>query len=246
MNDRHAHIKIVAIVQARMSSSRLPGKVLAPVVGQPMLLRQLERLGRARTVDEIVVATSTEPDDDVIADVCDKSNIACFRGSLHDVLGRYVQAATASEADIVLRLTADCPLTDPVVVDGLIRHMRDGAYDYASNTLERTWPHGLDVEAMTFDALLTAGHEADDPHEREHVTPFLYGHPDRFKLGSYTGAVDQSALRLTVDYSEDLDVVTQIYDALYPINAAFTTEDVVIYLDANPGIRALNSAHVIP
>jgi len=229
-----------------MSSSRLPGKVLAPVMGQPMILRQLERLRRAERVDEIVVATSTEADDDAIAELCAQSGVTCFRGSLHDVLGRFVEAATASKADIVLRLTADCPLTDPRVVDGLTNHLLTGDYDYASNTLERSWPHGLDVEAITSEALETAGQETDDPYDREHVTPFLYNHPDRFTLSSYTGNSNQADLRLTVDYPEDLDVITRVYDALYPANAAFTTEDVVTYLAANPAIRALNSAHAAP
>lgn len=246
MSDQSAQRKIVAIVQARMSSSRLPGKVLAPVLGQPMLLRQLERLGRARAIDEIVVATSTEPGDDAIAELCAQSEIACFRGSLHDVLGRFVAAAAYSKADIVLRLTADCPLTDPMVVDGLTRHMTDGSFDYASNTLERTWPHGLDVEAMTVDALRTAAQETNDPYDREHVTPFLYKYPDRFSLGSYTDSKDRSDFRLTVDYPEDLDVITHVYDALYPVNAAFTTEDVMNHLNAHPRVRALNGAHVAP
>jgi spore coat polysaccharide biosynthesis protein SpsF len=244
MSDSSTQPKVVAIVQARMSSSRLPGKVLAPVMGQPMMLRQLERLRRAEHVDEIVVATSTEADDDAIAELCAQSGVTCFRGSLHDVLDRFVEAATASKADIVLRLTADCPLTDPVVVDGLMNHLQTGGYDYASNTLERSWPHGLDVEAMTIEALVAADQETDAPYDREHVTPFLYNHPDRFALGSYTGTRNHADLRLTVDYPEDLAVITRVYDALYPVNAAFTTEDVVTYLAANPKIRALNSAHV--
>jgi spore coat polysaccharide biosynthesis protein SpsF len=246
MSDSDTQSKVVAIVQARMSSSRLPGKVLAPVMGQPMMLRQLERLDRASTIDEVVVATSTELDDNAIVELCAQSGITCFRGSLQDVLGRFVGAATESTAGIVLRLTADCPLTDPVVVDGLTNHLRAGGFDYASNTLERTWPHGLDVEAMTFDALVTASQETDNPYDREHVTPFLYNNPDRFRLGSHTGTPNQSAIRLTVDYPEDLELVTRVYDALYPINAAFTTEDVVAYLEANPAIRALNSAHIVP
>lgn len=218
---------------------------MAPVAGKPMLLRQLERLGRAQGIDEIVVATSTESEDSVIAKLCDEADITCFRGSLHDVLGRYVQAAIASKADTVLRLTADCPLTDPEVVDGLISHFASGPYDYVSNTLERTWPHGLDVEAMTFDALESAGESTHDPYDREHVTPFLYRHPDRFRLGSYTGNENWSALRLTVDYPEDLELIRHVYDALYPENAAFTTGDVMRYLDANPNIRAINRAHVV-
>lgn len=238
------HPEVLAIVQARMSSSRLPGKVLAPIAGQPMLLRQVERLARAQGVDEIVVATSTEPDDDLIADTCQRAGIACHRGPLEDVLARFAQAASTHAADVILRLTADCPLTDPVVVDKLIQLMRTGDYDYASNTLDRTWPHGLDVEAMTRDALSAANNEATDPYDREHVTPFLYRRPERFRLGALTGTPDHSAIRLTVDYPEDLRVITHVYDALYPQNDAFTTDDVLAYLEANPDIGELNNLHV--
>lgn len=246
MIDPNTSKKVVAIVQARMSSSRLPGKVLKRIQGQPMMMLQLERLSRARRVHEIVVATSAEPEDDAIAELCRRSGINYHRGSLHNVLERFVQAATTSQANIVLRLTADCPLSDPTVVDGLIGHMCKGGFDYASNTIERTWPHGLDVEAITFEALAAADRETDDPFDREHVTPFFHKHPDRFKRGSYTDADNRAALRLTVDYPEDLDVITRIYDALYPDNTSFTTDDIVAYLDANPAIRALNSTHTKP
>ena len=237
--------RTVAIVQARMSSSRLPGKVLAPILGQPMLLRQLERIGRSAQIDEIVVATSVEPGDDRVAEICRQTGIRCVRGSLHDVLARYVQAADESDAEIILRLTADCPFTDPAVIDGLVQLMTDGDLDYASNTLERTWPHGLDVEAVKISALRTAAGETDDAFDREHVTPFFHKNPDRFRLGSLTGGGHRADYRLTVDFPEDLEVTTQIYEALYPGNATFTTDDVIDFLDTNPDIRALNSAHII-
>lgn len=211
-----------------------------------MLLLQLERLQRACRVDEIVVATSTEHGDDAIARACETAGVFCHRGSLDDVLARFTAAAKLHDADIVLRLTADCPLTDPLVVDGLVAFLQTGGFDYASNTLKRSWPHGLDVEAMTIDALVTAAAETTDPFDREHVTPVIYHNPDRFKLGAYTDSRDLSEFRLTVDYREDFDVVTRIYDALYDRNPAFTTADVVTYLEANPDIRALNHAHIVP
>jgi spore coat polysaccharide biosynthesis protein SpsF len=234
--------RLVAILQARMSSSRLPGKVLTPVLGKPMIALQVERLRRARHLDAIWVATSTEASDDAIADVCKSLDVAVYRGSLADVLDRYAGAARRSEATAVMRLTADCPLADPAVIDGLASFFAAGAYDYASNTLDRTWPRGLDAEVMTADALETAAHEAIDPYEREHVTPYIYRRPDRFRLGAFTGPEDNSDMRLTVDYTEDLRLIRRIYEALYADNPEFTTADIVAFLEEHPEVRALNAA----
>ena len=235
--------KVLAIVQARMSSSRFPGKVLVPILGRPMLLLQLERLKQAKYINEIVVATSKNSDDDKISETCLQAGIACFRGPLHDVLGRFALAAIKHKADVIVRLTADCPLNDPEIVDSLTTFLQSGEYDYASNTIERTWPHGLDAEAMTLETLITAEKRSKSSYEREHVTPFIYLNPDIYSLGSLKGPIDQPDLRLTVDYPEDLKVISHIYNALYGTKPAFSTADILAFLDDNPQIRALNSAH---
>lgn len=233
---------ILAIVQARTSSSRLPGKVMLPVHGAPMLLRQIERVRRSTALDSIVIATSDQSEDDPVADLAPQAGVDHFRGSLDDVLDRYYRAAERYSPDHVVRITGDCPLIDWNVIDGCVQFMIDGAYDYASNTLRPTWPDGLDVEAMTFDALRTAWEQGRGIVEREHVTQFIHRHPDRFRLGSYESARDLSDLRWTVDEPEDLEFVRQVYDALYPANAAFTYEDVLGLIESRPDIALLNAA----
>jgi spore coat polysaccharide biosynthesis protein SpsF len=231
---------ILAIVQARTSSSRLPGKVMLPVHGEPMLLRQMERVRRSAMLDAITIATSDRSDDDAVADLAAQAGVGLFRGSLDDVLDRYYRAAEDYRPDHVVRITGDCPLIDWTVVDGCIRFTLDGGYDYASNTLRPTWPDGLDVEVMTFDALRTSWKEGEGIVEREHVTQFIHRRPERFRLGSYENALDLSGLRWTVDEPEDLAFVRQVYDALYPANAAFTSGDVLDLLERRPEISLLN------
>jgi spore coat polysaccharide biosynthesis protein SpsF len=224
----------VAILQARMSSTRLPGKVMKPLAGAPMIARQLERLARCETLDRIVVATSTDPSDDPLAAHLADAGVDVFRGSLSDVLDRFVGACEAfAVAGEVVRLTADCPLADPTVIDDGVRLRARTGVDYLSNGRRPTYPHGLDMEVFTHDALLAAGREAADPYEREHVTPFIYRRPERFSLGHLAQADDESALRWTVDTAEDYAFVARVYDALYPTNPAFTSDDV----------RALPFAH---
>jgi spore coat polysaccharide biosynthesis protein SpsF len=216
----------LAILQARMSSSRLPGKVLAPVLGQPMIARQLERLRRARNIDQFVVATSTDPSDDPLAQACEARAVAVFRGDLNDVLGRFCGALSGyPDATAVVRLTADCPLADWTVIDDLIaRHHAEDA-DYSSNTLpERTFPHGLDAEVVRPQVLLRANRDAADPYEREHVTPFVYRRPEAFRIAGLSRTPSLAHLRWTVDYPEDLAFVREVYERLYPSDPAFGTE----------------------
>lgn len=212
-----------------MTSTRLPGKVLADVLGEPMIGRQLERLARSRRLDQIMVATSVDASDDPLARYCEGLGHAVFRGSLGDVLDRYCGAvAHVPEADTVVRLTADCPLADWTVIDATIeRHHSDGA-DYTSNTPAiRTYPHGLDVEVMRRGALERAGREASDPYEREHVTPYIHRRPETFRIASLSRAASLAHLRWTVDLPEDLEFVREVYARLYPKNPAFTSDDVV-------------------
>lgn len=214
---------ILGIIQARMSSTRLPGKVLADVAGMPMLGRQVERLRRSRRMDELVLATSDQASDDAVADYAARLDLTVVRGDLTDVLGRFGRALEAfPEAATVVRMTADCPLTDWRVLDAVIEHHAATRADYASNTPQvRTYPHGLDVEVMTGAALRTALFEATDPYEREHVTPFLYRNPRRFRIESLSQSPSLAHLRWTVDHPEDLDFVRHVYGTLHAANPDF-------------------------
>lgn len=215
-----------AILQARMSSSRLPGKVMKPLAGAPMIERQIERLRRCETLERLVVATSDETSDDPLAAHLAGLGVEVFRGSLNDVLGRFVGAveALAIEGDVV-RLTADCPLADPTVIDAGVRLRAGLGVDYVSNGRQPTWPHGLDMEVFTLPALLAAGRDATDPYDREHVTPYLY-RSGRFSVAHLKQDHDESALRWTVDTPDDYTFVARVYDALYPTKPDFTSDDV--------------------
>lgn len=216
---------ILAVLQARMSSSRLPGKVMAPVLGQPMIARQVERLRRSRRVDHLVVATSEEASDDVLATYAASLDLDVVRGPLGDVLARFLKALDAfPEASTLVRLTADCPLADWRVLDETIEaHLSSGA-DYTQNTAVRTYPHGLDVEAMKVAALRRAGAEATSAHDREHVTPYLYATPGRFAQADIRRSPSLGHLRWTVDLPEDLEFVRHVYETLYPGDPDFGTQ----------------------
>jgi spore coat polysaccharide biosynthesis protein SpsF len=231
---------IAAIIQARTSSTRLPGKVVASILGRPMLDLEIERIRRARRLDHIAVATSRETDDDEIDTLCQEIGIDCHRGSLENVLERYLDAAKAIGATRIVRLTADCPLADPDVIDALVTFFEHGRFDYASNTLEPTWPHGLDAEIMSIGALETANRKATSAADLEHVTHYLYNNPNQFALGSFQQDLDQSQYRWTVDYPEDLELVTAVFEHLYPDNAEFTTNDIVAFLASHPDVASLN------
>ncbi len=233
---------VLAIVQARMSSTRLPGKVLKPLAGKPMLARQLERIARARLVDKLVVATSAEASDDPIAVVCAGLGIACFRGSLADVLGRFIGAAEAfGPPQHIVRLTGDCPLTDPAIVDAAIAlHLANGV-DYTSNGVQRTYPDGLDVEVMTFVALARAACEASEPFEREHVTPRLYRRTDLFSQQPLLNPVDLAELRWTVDNAKDFEFAEKVFQELLPLNPDFGWREVLALVQEKPEIAAINS-----
>ena len=231
---------IAAILQARVSSTRLPGKVLMPILGRPMLLLQIERIRRARRVDRLLVATSTDPSDDAVEKLCREQHIACSRGSLTDVLDRYYRAALPLHAEHIVRLTGDCPLADPAVIDEVIDFHLNGRFDYTSNSIEPTFPDGLDVEVVRFSCLEQAWKEAKLPSQREHVTPFLYQQPGRYRIGSIKGKTDLSHHRWTVDEPEDFELVRRIYEELYPSNPAFTAKDVLALLERKPELMAIN------
>jgi spore coat polysaccharide biosynthesis protein SpsF len=231
-------VLILAILQARMSSTRLPGKVLRPLAGGPMVLRQIERVLRSRRIDRLVAAISDDRTDDVLNDVLQGRGVDVFRGSLDDVLGRYAGALEAKgPAEHMVRLTGDCPLTDWTVIDAVIEaHLKSGA-DYTANTWgKRTFPKGLDVDIVKSEVLLEAAREAKDPYEREHVLPFIYRRPERYSLEGFSQSADDGELRWTVDEPEDLTFVSEVYDALYPSDPAFTTDDVRRFLAGRPDL----------
>ncbi|MBI5678091.1 MAG: glycosyltransferase family protein [Planctomycetes bacterium] len=232
---------VLAILQARVSSTRLPGKVLKPILGQPMILRQIERIKRAKKIDHLLVATSIDQTDDKLAGLCAENGIPCFRGNLEDVLDRFYEAAKPYNPDHVVRLTGDCPLADPQLVDQVIRFHLDGGFDYTSNTIEPTYPDGLDIEVLRFSCLDYAWREALLPSQREHVTPFIYQQHGRFKIGCYKNEIDLSRLRWTVDEPLDFELITKIYEAIYPINSGFTTQDILVFLDKHPELKTLNT-----
>jgi len=233
--------RVVAILQARMSSTRLPGKVMKPILSRPMLARQLERLRRCAALDGLVVATSDRADDDPIAALCAEEGVACFRGSLADVLDRFTQCARKYKADHVVRLTGDCPLTDPAMVDELVRFYLEHDFDYAANCRPPTLPDGLDAEIFTAAALEEAWREARDPFEREHVVPYIIRRPERFRMGNWVWPEDLSGLRWTVDEPEDLAFVTRVYEALYPVKPDFGFADVLALLAEHPELADMNS-----
>jgi spore coat polysaccharide biosynthesis protein SpsF len=231
---------ILAILQARMSSTRLPGKVLRPLSGSPMVLRQIERVRRSARIDRLVAAISDERTDDVLADVLEGAGVEVFRGPLDDVLGRYIGALQAKgPAEHVVRLTGDCPLADWRVIDAVIdSHLEAGA-DYTANTWgRRTFPKGLDVDIVKSQVLADAGRRASDPYEREHVLPYIYRHPERYSLQGYEQAADEGELRWTVDLPEDLEFMAAVYDALYPAAPAFTSDGVRRLLAGRPDLHA--------
>ncbi len=222
--------RVVTIIQGRMGSSRLPGKILADISGQPMLQRVFSRASRASTVQETLFATTVDPSDDPVAEYCDFSGIHFVRGSLYDVLDRYYQAARGAAAEVIVRITADCPVIDPVLVDDVVRVLMEEELDFACNRLpppwRRTYPIGLDVEACTFRALEQAWEQAREPQDREHAMPYFYAgleltprsrtletgtSPRGFRVALVHNTTDFGDYRWTVDTAEDLEFIRQVY-----------------------------------
>lgn len=233
----------VAIIQARMTSTRLPGKVLADICGQPVLARLAERLRRAARIDRIVLATTTNADDDPVAALAAELGLTCFRGSEHDVRSRYVGAAAEADAGTVVRVTGDCPLIDPAIIDRVVGALSDSGADYAANILERSYPIGMDVEAFRRAALDRSVDIDGSADAVEHVTPGLYRHPEKFTLESLV-APDMHRdpdLRLTLDTPEDLDLIRRIFGRLYTEDPAFDLMDILAMIAAQPELRGLNA-----
>lgn len=251
--------RVVAIIQGRMSSSRLPGKILADIAGQPMLQRVFIRTSRARTLSETVFATTTDASDDPVAEYCDLSGIPFTRGSLYDVLDRYYQAAKETKADVVVRITADCPVIDPALIDDVVRTLLEDEYDFACNRLPppwtRTYPIGLDVEACTFKALTKAWKEAKEPQHREHAMPYFYEgvtlktenrtlqtgtSPRGFNIALLHNPTDFGDYRWTVDTPEDLEFMRQVY-ARFDGRDDFTWKEVLDLVHDEPDLMKINA-----
>lgn len=232
-------------IQARMGAVRLPGKPLKTVLGKPLLEYMIERLRLSQAASIIVVATTDSPQDEPIVNFAKKQNVEFFRGSETDVLDRYYQTSLHFPAETIVRVTADCPLLDPQVVDDAVRMYQQNypAYDYVSNTLQRKFPRGMDVEVFSLNSLREAAKNARLPGEREHVTPYIYGNTDRFNIGQLLYETDESQYRWCVDTPEDFNLVSKIIEDLYPKDPHFTLKDILNLIRKHPDWSALN-AHI--
>ena len=233
---------IVPIIQARMTSTRLPGKVLEDVGGRPVLAHVVERVSRVSSLAPCVIATTANQTDDPVADLAERLGIACFRGSENNVLSRYVGAAEMVDADAILRITADCPLIDPETIGRVVQAFADTGADYVANTLVRTYPIGMDAEVFSRDTLAQAAAQARAPEELEHVTLHIYRNPERFDLRNVAAPNELARpdLRLTVDTPEDLKLIRAVFEGLEPAIPTFGLADVIAFLNTRPDLAALN------
>ncbi|MDR0653710.1 MAG: glycosyltransferase family protein [Synergistaceae bacterium] len=235
-------MRTVGIVQARMTSTRLPGKVLMKALGKPLLQYELERLKRVPSLDELVVATTVNAADDPVAVLCDQMGIASYRGSELDVLSRYHEAATLYGAEAVVRFTADCPLIDPALSDSVIRRFLEGAgdLDYCSLNVSDAYPRGMDTEVFSAASLTESFNEGTTEPDREHVTYFIRRYPERYRILRLRCEKNRSVYRLTVDTPDDLALVSGIIETLYPQKPDFTIDDIIALLEAEPELAKIN------
>jgi spore coat polysaccharide biosynthesis protein SpsF len=238
----------VIVVQARMSSSRLPGKVMLPILGKSLLSRMIERLQMISHQAKVVVATSEDSTDDIIEQEASKINIPCYRGSLNNLLDRHYQAAKLSGADIVLKIPSDCPLIDPRIIDKVLDFYFDhrARYDYVSNLHPATFPDGNDVEIMTMKCLEKTWKEAARTLEQEHTTPYIWENPKKFKIGNviWENGKDYSmSHRFTIDYGVDYLFIKRVYEELYPVKKDFSCEDILNLLEQKPEIYKINAQY---
>ena len=237
--------RIVATIEARMTSSRFPGKVLMEACGKPMLHHMIERLQRVPSLDGIVVATTGNDADVPIVNLAQRMGVGFFQGSEYDVLLRVLHSAWAYDIDVIVEMTGDCPLIDPVVVEDCIRGYQVSGVDYVSNVLERTYPRGMDTQVFATEVLADVADRTVDPEDHEHVSIFIYSHPEIYSLKNMPGPPELTnpGLGLTLDTPEDLELIRRIFETLYPDNPNFTLADILAVLRDNPTLTELN-AHV--
>jgi len=240
--------KTVIVVQARMSSSRLPGKVMMPILGKTLLYRMIERLRMIRHKAEIIIATSQESTDNIIEQEASAMGIACFRGSLNNLLDRHYQAAKQTGASVVLKIPSDCPLIDPNIIDDVLDFyfLNQNQFDYVSNLHPATFPDGNDVEIMSMECLERTWKEATRPLELEHTTPYIWENQDKFRIGNVLwdkGKDYSMSHRFTIDYEEDYQFIKRVFEELYPNNQGFTCEDILNLLEEKPDIYNINARY---
>jgi spore coat polysaccharide biosynthesis protein SpsF len=235
-------VKTVAIIEARMTSTRLPGKIVRPILGRPVLELLIERLRRARRLNHIVVATTSNPSDDGVEELTRRVGVGCFRGSEEDVLDRVLQAAHAAGADVIVEITGDSPLIDPAIVDLVFEVYQANRFDYVSNALKQTFPIGLDTQVFSTAVLDQVAQLTNDPTDHEHVSLYIYEHPERFSLHNVESGLPDKYwnLRLTLDTLEDLALIRAIYEELYPKNPSFGLRDILELLERRPELIDLN------
>jgi len=247
-------MKVVATIEARMTSSRLPGKILKDLQGASMLARIVERANRSKRVDEVVIATTTNTSDDPVADLAHSEGISVFRGSEEDVLDRVLQAARAHDADLIVELTGDSPMLESLLIDEMVAFYKGGEFDYVANTAMRhsypwkkepTFPVGASVEIFGVDLLSNVAGWTQDPIDREHVSSYVFERPERFRLGAFEAdgewrSCRRPDIRLTVDTQEDLNLVREVYGRLYTQNPGFTLKDIIELFEREPELLAIN------
>jgi len=246
MTKKIGKMKILTIIQARRGSARLPDKVLMPLAGKPLLVRMVGRVLAAKKSGTVIVATTTDPQDDVIAELCKKENFLSFRGHPTDLLDRHYQAALQFKPDAVVKIPSDVPLIDPKVIDRVVEFFIENSnkYDFTSNLHPATYPDGNDVEVVSFKVLEQAWKNAERLFEREHTTPYVWENPEKFKIGNVkweTGKDFSMSHRFTIDYKEDYEFIKAVYDELFPVNPLFGLNEILALLDKRPDIFQINS-----
>jgi spore coat polysaccharide biosynthesis protein SpsF len=242
-------MNIVTIIQARMGSSRLPGKILLPLSDKPLLLRMVERVKASRLAGKIIVATTREKSDDPVYGICISEKIPVFRGHPINLLDRHYKTALKYHPDVVVKIPSDCPMIDPAVIDKVIDHYisNQGKYDYVSNLHPATYPDGNDVEVMSMGALSRAWNEAYKPYELEHTTPYIWENPYKFRIGNVKWETDKDysmSHRFTIDYIEDYIFIKTIYDELFPVKPMFTLSDILCLLESKPEVMEINEKYI--
>jgi spore coat polysaccharide biosynthesis protein SpsF len=241
-------MNIVVIVQARTSSTRLPGKILYEIFGKPLLLLQLERIRTAKMVNNIVVATTTDISDDPIIDLCKNNGFDYYRGKMNDLLDRHYKSAIEYNADIVVKIPSDCPLIDPSIIDKVINYYLNNInlFDFVSNLHPPSYPDGNDVEVIPIQILKIAWKQAEKQYELEHTTPYIWTRPNIYRIGNVlwdTGLDYSKNYRFTIDYLEDFEFIKEVYENLYPSNKIFSLDDILNLLEKEPRINKINSKY---